>query len=235
MTTPCPRWRRGVLPDAAVVMSMTPVRAYLHKSLSHVARMRVVPAIVVTAVIHAAALLLMLWSESTTIGKAAYVLAWVSLNCFWIAVLRRPAPAAGLSLAMFIVLVLLSRFKHNVLLMTVSFVDVMVIDHETFAFLLAVFPHLSPIIAIAAALAVPLLVLLWRFDPLRVRLRSACFTGFTCMAFLTALSFACPNDRDEEFWDENYVSKFARSGTTSLTELVVRGLFDADTAVAEHL
>src|SRR5262245_41896810 len=189
----------------------------------------------VTVALHLAALGLMGWSESTAVGKAAFLLAWGGVNCFWLALLRRPAPAAALSLALVGVLVLLSRFKHEVLFMTVNFVDVMIIDNDTTGFLLAVFPGLKSMVAVAALLAVPLLVVLWWSDPLRVRRRVAAAGGFTCLAVLTALSFAAPHDREEEFWNENYVSKFARSGAVAVTELMVRGLLESDTAAADRL
>ena len=189
----------------------------------------------VTIVLHLAALALMVWSERTAVGKAAFLLAWGGVNCFWLALLRRPAPAAALSLPMVGVLVLLSRFKHEVLFMTVNFVDVMIIDNDTAAFLLAVFPGLKSMVGVAAVLAVPLLILLWWFDPLRVRLRSAALGGFTCLAVLTALSFVAPHDREEEFWNENYVSKFARSGAVAVTELMLRGLLESDGAAADRL
>ena len=188
-----------------------------------------------TVLIHAAALGLMVWSESTAVGKAAYLLAWGWLNCLWLALLRRPAAAAGISLAMVAILILLSQLKHHVLLMTVNFIDLMVIDPDSFAFLMSVMPGLARNAALAAVVALPVFVLLWWVDPLRVRLRAAFLGGTTCFAVLAALSFAVPHDREEEFWDENYVSKFALSGATALTELLVNGLMDADSAVAERL
>ena len=188
-----------------------------------------------TGVLHVAALGVMAWSESTAVGKAAFLLAWGLVNCFWLAALRRPAAAAALSLTMAVVLVLLSRFKHDVLFMTVNFVDVMIIDNDTLGFLLAVFPGLKSMVTVAVVLAVPLFVLLWWLDPLRVRFRTAALGGFTCLAMLTALSFAVPHDREEEFWDENYVSKFARSGAVAVTELMVRGLLESDVAAADRL
>jgi hypothetical protein len=188
-----------------------------------------------TVLFHAAALGLMLWSESTLFGKAAYLLAWGFVNCFWLALLRRPAPAAALSLVLFAVLVLLSRFKHDVLFMTVNFVDLMVIDNDTFGFLLTVFPGLHRTVVVAAVLSIPALALLWWLDPLRVRRRNAAVGGLICLAVLTALSFAVTHDREEEFWDENYVSKFARSGATALTELMVRGIIESDLSAADRL
>src|SRR5215470_16982944 len=107
---------------------------------------------VVTVVLHLAALGVMAWSERTAVGKVAFLLAWGLVNCFWLAVLRRPAAAAALSLTMAVVLVLLSRFKHDVLFMTVNFVDVMIIDNDTLAFLPAVFPGLKSMVVVAALL-----------------------------------------------------------------------------------
>ncbi|MFL5085096.1 MAG: sulfatase-like hydrolase/transferase [Xanthobacteraceae bacterium] len=216
---------------------MPSVRTYLSRRLNaaSAADRHLAARFALTAAIHLAALGLMVWSERTGVGKAAFLLAWGLLNCLWLALLRRPAAAAALSLTLFTVLVLLSRFKHDVLFMTVNFIDVMIIDHETFAFLMMVFPGLGWTVAAAALLALPIFGLLWWFDPLRVRFRTAALGGFTCLAVLTALSFAVSHDREEEFWDENYVSKFAMSGATAATELMVRGVFDADAAVTERL
>ena len=191
--------------------------------------------IAVITLIHALALGLMVWSEGDAVGRAAYLLAWGFWNCFWIAVLRRPAAAAALSLAMFAVLVLLSQLKHNVLFMTVNFVDLMIIDHDSFAFLMTVFPGLGRYVVVAALVAAPIFVLLWWLDPLRMRMRTAWLGGTLCVALLAALSFSVPQDREEEFSDGNYISKFARSGATAVTELLFRGLLDSDGAVAERL
>ena len=57
--------------------------------------------------------------------------------------LRRPAVAASLSLIMIVVLVLLSQFKQDILIMSANFVDVMLIDADTVSFLLTVFPGLA--------------------------------------------------------------------------------------------
>src|SRR5262245_37450453 len=159
--------------------------------VSRSAALRVLP----TVLLHVTAFGLMLWSERGAAGKAAYLLAWGIANCFWLAVLRRPAAAAAVSLAFFSVLVLLSRFKYDVLFMTVSFVDLMVIDRDTFRFLMAVFPGLSRTATVVALLSVPAFILLWWFDRARVRSRSAALGGLVCLALLTALSFALPHDR----------------------------------------
>jgi Sulfatase len=119
--------------------------------------------------------------------------------------------------------------------MTVNFVDLMVIDRDSFGFLMTVFPGLGRVVGLAALLAVPILILLWWLDPFRVRFRSAALGGTMCLAVLTTLSFTVPQDPHAEFEDENYVSKFARSGVIAMTDLVVRGLLESDRAVAERL
>ena len=66
----------------------------------------------------------------------------VCSNFFWLALLRRPASAALVSLAMVVTLILLSQFKYDKLMMTVNFVDVMILDPDTVAFFLTIYPDL---------------------------------------------------------------------------------------------
>src|SRR5947209_20180 len=75
-----------------------------------------------------AALMLMLQTETDFGSRLCFALSWGFLNFLWIALLRRPALSGALSLAMVMMLVLLSRFKHDVAQMTINFVDLMVID-----------------------------------------------------------------------------------------------------------
>jgi hypothetical protein len=108
------------------------------------------------AILHLFALGILLWSEVDVVGRAVFILAWGLVNFALLAALRRPAISAGLSLTLVVVLILLSRFKHDVQMMTVSFFDVMIIDTDTIAFLFAVFPHLGWMVAGAAAVVLPL-------------------------------------------------------------------------------
>ena len=48
------------------------------------------------------------------------------LNFTLFVLLRRPMAAAALSLALMAALILLSQFKHGILLMTVNFLDIMI-------------------------------------------------------------------------------------------------------------
>src|SRR5690348_16374253 len=163
------------------------------------------------AAVHLAALALLLWSEDEPTARAAFILAWGVFNFFWLVLLRRPLTSAALSLMLISILIVLSQFKHSVLMMTATFVDLMVIDVATFLFFIRVNSGLVLKLAVAAALVTPLLVLLWRIDPLRMR-RSRALLGFLlCLALLVALSLAVPTDREDEFYRHQYVSKFARS------------------------
>ena len=189
----------------------------------------------VVAAIHLVAIAIMLATEDEAAAQIAYVFTWGLLNCFWLAVLRRPAASAALSLAFIVGLILLSQLKHSVLFMTVNFVDVMIIDTDTFAFLLTVFPDLGRNIALAVAAGLAALILVWRLDPFRVPMRRASMGSAVCLVGLAGVSFAVPTDPYNEFYTGQYVSKFARSGVTAVADYFTRGLLEADAAVTDRL
>src|SRR5262245_61990375 len=80
-------------------------------------------AIALLAGIHLSALGLLIVFEAEPAAQTTFVLTWGLINCVWLAVLRRPLTAAALSLAMVVILTLVSQFKHDVLMMTATFVD----------------------------------------------------------------------------------------------------------------
>src|SRR5262249_55304502 len=124
--------------------------------------------------LHAAALIILFATEgSEFVQKLAFVLTWGALNFLLLVLLRRPVAAAALSLAAIAVLIELSKLKHSVLFLTVNFLDLMIIDSETFRFLFKVYPGLRQAVALAVAVAVPILLVLWWLDTLRVRARTA--------------------------------------------------------------
>ncbi len=186
-------------------------------------------------ILHTVALGILLWSELDLVSRLAFVLTWGFLNFCWLALLRRPAAAAALSLALVVNLILVSRFKHDIMLMTANFVDVMVIDPDTFAFLMSVFPGLWHTTTLVAVLSVALLILIWRLDTFRVRRRHAILGATGCFAALAGISFAIPVHPFDEFTGANYVSKFARSGTTAAIDYAVRGFLDSDATSADRL
>ena len=185
--------------------------------------------------LHVAGLALLIATEGQFIPALAFVLFWGLLNFLLIALLVRPMVAAALSLCTLAVLVLLSQFKHDILLTTVNFVDLLVIDGDTFSFLMQVFPRLGAKVAIAFGLVAVGLVMLWRFDPFRVRRRTALIGVLACFSALIALALTVPSDPWDEFYAENYVSKFARSGVTAVGDVMTRGILDSDATTPDRL
>jgi hypothetical protein len=192
-------------------------------------------ALCVAAVLHVGALIVMAATEADWVACAAFVLNWALLNCFWLALVRRPVVAALLALEFVVALTLLSRFKFEKLWMTVDFVDVMIIDRDTSAFLLTVFPSLRVWAALAAVATAALLIAAWRLDPYRVRMRSSLIGGALCMVALIVLSLSFPTDLQEDFISQNYVSKFARTGVEAIHELATHGYLESDAAEAGSL
>ena len=187
-------------------------------------------ALCLVALLHLAALIVMAATEADWVAKTAFLLSWGLLNCFWLLLVRRPVVAALLALELVVALTLLSRFKFDKLWMTVDFVDVMIIDRDTSAFLLTVFPSLRGWLALAATATAGLLIVAWRLDPNRVRVRSSLAGGALCMAALVALSLSFPTGLQEEFVSQNYVSKFARTGVEAIHELATHGYLESDAA-----
>jgi len=189
----------------------------------------------VIAVAHFTALVIMTTTEVDLTSKAAFLLTWAVLNFFWLVALRRPVVAALISLVLVVTLIQLSQFKHGKLWMTVDFVDLMIIDRDTSAFLLTAMPTLRLPIALAVVAVAALVVLAWRFDPFRVRLCVSAGGGTLCFGALVALSLSIPTDLYEDFFSHNYVSKFARTGFEATYELVTHGYMESDATSAERL
>ena len=129
---------------------------------------------------------------------------------------------------MVVVLVLMSRLKHEILLITANFIDVMIIDTDTISFLLGLYPNLQRNLLIAGGLALPLMVWFWRTDPYRIRMRIAAAGAGSCLAGVTALCFINPIHNYEAFFGDSYVSKFVRSGVGAVSELMTHGLLESD-------
>lgn len=192
-------------------------------------------ALALTASLHLAALAIMFWSETDVWGRLAFLLTWGMLNFAWLALLRRPLLAAGLSLVTIVAVVLVSRFKHEALFMTASFVDLMILDEATVSFLLMIMPGLGFSLAVWALVALPAFAIGWWIDHFRVRFRTASIGCVACLAGLSGLSFTVPLDVDDKWLDDNYVSKFARSASVGITDYLTRGIIESDAAVTERL
>jgi len=198
-------------------------------------RQRRAVGIALLVVLHLAALGVMLWSEIEPAPMAGFLLTWALLNFVWLTLIRRPALAAAISLAMIAVLIAVSHFKHSVIWMTANFIDVMVIDSETVTFLWAAFPKLRVVALVAVIVGTPLAALIWWIDPLRVRRPVAALGAALSLAGLIGLSLTVPLPPGQMFGDENYVSVFARSGVEAAAELVSHGILESDPLTADRL
>ena len=218
-------------------LAMPPSLSFLTNrwAAAHAAARRDALRVALIASFHLVALGIMAATEYAVEQKAAFLLTWGLLNFCWLVLLRRPGVAAALSLAMLVLLVELSALKWQVLWMTANFVDVMVIDNDTISFLFTIFPTLGPIVLAATAAAIPLLVLIWRFDAFRIRRLSATAGALACIAGLVGLSRAAPLAEYEAFYGENYVSHFARSGVDAIAALMVQGFMESEAVVSDRL
>jgi phosphoglycerol transferase MdoB-like AlkP superfamily enzyme len=190
--------------------------------------------IIPLAILHLAALVLLLLNEDYEFPYiVAFLLAWGVVNCAWLAVLRRPAVSAMLSLVMIVALIEVSKYKVSIVAQTANFIDVMVIDPATVAYLFALFPGLRVHMALALVLSVAALVLLWRLDVLRLPRMAATATGCACLAGLVGLSVSHPFAYG--WYGRTYVSDFARSGVDAVREFAKNGYMESDALVTERL
>jgi hypothetical protein len=178
--------------------------------------------------VHLAGLVVLLTSEYGPFAITLSVLAWVFVNCFLLVVLQRPGVCAAVALTLIVILIALSRFKFGILQLTLTFLDFLIIDRDTFSFLLSVFPKLQMQLMIAGLVAVPIMWALWRFDPFRVR-RSFALTGLAAAtALISAMSVSLPEQAWEPFQGVNHISSLARSGVVAVSRLASTGWIEAD-------
>lgn len=184
---------------------------------------------------HVAALGIMLQTETDLVSRLGFVLTWGLLNFIMLAALRRPAPSGALVLAILVVLILLSRLKHEVVQMTANFIDVMVIDGDTAAFLFTIYPGLRAAAAGALVIVTPLLYALWIVDPFRMRRLPAAALALACLILLTTLARSWPDEAWRAYYDDGYVSKFARSGVSAVADFIHHGWLEADAEASPSL
>jgi hypothetical protein len=174
-----------------------------------------------------AAFAVMLQTEADFSSRTGFLLSWAILNFFWIALLRRPALSGALSLTMVVMLVLLSRLKHDVVQMTANFVDLMIIDRDTAAFLFTIFPNLRWSAIGVGVVTVPLMGALWWLDPFRIRRLPALACKLACLAALVAYSLTWPDEAWRGYYDDGYLSKFARSGVIAVSDFINYGFMES--------
>jgi phosphoglycerol transferase MdoB-like AlkP superfamily enzyme len=185
-------------------------------------------ALVALAALHAAAVALLMSFEYGPFATSMALLAWVFLNSLWAIALGRPGLAALMSLAMVVVLTLLSQFKFGVLQLTLTFLDFLLIDRDTFSFLFSVVPDLWRSMVTIALVSIPVIWLVWRHDPFRPRrLPAAALMSVSAVA-IAGLAIAVPERPWEPFQGVNHISNLARSGAMSISHLMADGWLDAD-------
>ena len=180
------------------------------------------------AALHLAALYALLSTEYGPFAITLSLLAWLFANCLVLVVLPRPGIAAALSLVVTVALIAFSRFKFDILQLSITFLDFLIIDRDTFSFLLSVFPRLKMPLLLAALAAVPAAWLIWRTDPFRVsRKTSLALLAFASVS-ITAMALAKPEQPWEPFQGVNHISSLARSGVVAVSHLTSTGWIEAD-------
>ena len=170
----------------------------------------------------------LLSTEYGFVGITLALLAWVFVNCLLLLVLRRPGVAAALALVLVVLLIVLSRFKFDILQLSLTFLDVLIVDRDTFSFLLSVFPQLRTQLIVAAVIAVPLLWAIWRADPLRAARGPVLAVLAATTVSMSAISVAAPEQPWEPFQGINHISNLARSGVVAVSRLASTGWIEAD-------
>jgi len=192
-------------------------------------------AVVSIGLVHLTAIAIMALTETTVISKLIFLVTWGTLNFFWLALFRRPAVAAVLSLIFVALLITASEFKYRVLFMTLNFVDVMIVDPDTVAYAFMIFPSLGWTVAAIAAVLIALLAVIWWLDAMRVRARYALAGFAACFIGIVTLSSWWEMETYETFYGNNYVSTFSRTGVAAISELMTHGMLEADAVVADRL
>lgn len=169
--------------------------------------------------------------HATEYGLFATVLslaAFAFLCSLGVLLFRRPGIAAALALILICVLIALSKLKFDIVQLTLTFLDFLMIDPDTFSFLATTFPKLRWQLAMGAAVAVPALVLLWWLDPFRIRRPVAAAFAAASLAVMTGLSLLVPEQPWEPFQGVNHISNLSRSGVTAVSHLAENGWIEAD-------
>jgi hypothetical protein len=191
--------------------------------------------ILLIAAFHVTALALMAWSEAGIVPKLSFILTWGLLNFFWLVLLRRPTVSAALSLAIIVVLILVSWLKYDIISLTANFLDLMIINPDAISFLLSMMPNLYGQVVVTLAIVVPLLGLIWWLDRFRVRRHTAVLGFVACLAGLIGMSIAYPHEEWEAFAGDGYVSNFSRSGVAAISMLLTHGYMESDAVVPDRL
>jgi hypothetical protein len=87
----------------------------------------------------------------------------------------------------------------------------------------------------AALVILPLMYALWWLDPFRIRRLPALAGKLACLAVLAGYSITWPDEAWRGYYDDGYLSKFARSGVTAVSDFANYGFMESEAATAERL
>lgn len=180
--------------------------------------------------LHLAALAVLLSWEYGPFAITLSVLAWLFINCLFLLVLPRPGVSAALALVLVVLLIVMSRFKFDILQLSLTFLDFLIIDRDTFSFMLSVFPRLWTQLTVALVVAVPVLWLIWRADPFCIGRRLSLAVLVATTLSMSVMSVAAPEEPWEPFQGVNHISNLARSGVVAVSRLTSTGWIEADPA-----
>lgn len=176
----------------------------------------------------AACLLVIYRTEYGPFATSLSLLTLVFASCLGMAVFGRPGIAAALSLIAMVVLTALSQLKFDVTQLTLTFLDFLLIDPDTFSFVVTIHQGLRLKLALGAAVVVPMLVLLFMLDPFRIRRRLALGGAGLALLGMVGLSVANPEQPWEPFQGVNHISNLARSGVAAVSHLAAHGWMEAE-------
>ena len=170
-------------------------------------------------------------TEHSLFAFSLALLSWGLINFVLLLVFRRPGIAAALSLMLVGLLIALSQFKFGITWLTLTFLDLLIIDRDTFAYLIQIFPQLRLWIAVGVLVLIPLLILIWWIDPFRVPRKYAAAGVVACLLGIVPMSLAVPEEGHEPFQGVNHISSLSRSGVYAVAQLMAHGWIDA----ADHV
>jgi hypothetical protein len=180
------------------------------------------------AAVHGLAVYVLAAVEYGPFAITLALLAWAFLNFLCLALFKRPGIGAIMALLLIAALIVLSQFKYGITQLTLTFLDFLIIDRDTIAFMQSIFPQLWNGLLIAAIVALPILWVIWRADPYSLRRRTAFGCAGVCLLGIVGMSAANPEKPWEPFQGVNHISNLARSGVVAVSHLTATGWIEAD-------
>src|SRR5882724_5855018 len=78
-------------------------------------------------------------------------------------------------------------------------------------------------------------IALWWLDPFRIRRLPALASMLACVAALVGYSITWPDEAWRGYYDDGYLSKFARSGVNAVSDFINYGFMESDAVATERL